>query len=208
MAWQQLAEAGINTLTVDSRGHVESGGKYDNWTDPNRDEGMQKAQADIDVAFQFLASRPGVDSTVIGVGGARILGVDNSVQTARRHTAEVKSLVLISGETFRLGVEFLHQASQLPEPFVVSASDGRLLKASFFAAANRVREFCLQINHTRSRGVLRQRENSYHKWQRRTESHFVHSILLKVQTITYTILRKETRGCPRLSLINGAYRVA
>ncbi len=120
---EQLATAGINTLTVDSRGHGESGGKYDNWTDPNRDEGMHKAQADIDVAFQFLASQPGVDSHVIGVGGAGLLGVDNSVQTARRHTAEVKSLVLISGETFRPGIEFLHQASQLPELFVVSDND-------------------------------------------------------------------------------------
>jgi predicted acyl esterase len=29
---QKLAAAGINTLTVDSRGHGDSGGKYDNWT--------------------------------------------------------------------------------------------------------------------------------------------------------------------------------
>jgi dienelactone hydrolase len=120
---EQLAAAGINTLTVDSRGHGESGGKYDNWTDPNRAEGMQKALADIDVAFQFLASQPGVDRNVIGVGGAGLLGVDNSVQVARRHTAEVKSLVLISGETYGPGVEFLHQASQLPELFVVSDND-------------------------------------------------------------------------------------
>ena len=120
---EQLAAAGINTLTVDSRGHGESGGKYDNWTDPNREEGMRQAQLDIDVAFQFLASQPGVDNNVIGVGGAGLLGVDNSVQAARRHTAEVKSLVLISGETFRAGVEFLHQASQLPELFVVSDND-------------------------------------------------------------------------------------
>jgi len=120
---EQLARAGINTLTVDSRGHGESGGKYDNWTDPNRDEGRQKAQADIDTAFQFLASQPGVEGNVIGVGGAGLLGVDNSVETARRHTARVKSLVLISGETFRPGIEFLHQASQLPELFVVSDND-------------------------------------------------------------------------------------
>jgi dienelactone hydrolase len=120
---QRLAAAGINTLTVDSRGHGESGGKYDNWTDPNRDEGRQKAQADIDTAFQFLASQVGVEGDVIGVGGAGLLGVDNSVQTARRHTAKVKSLVLISGETFRPGIEFLHQSPQLPELFVVSDND-------------------------------------------------------------------------------------
>lgn len=119
---KQLAAAGINTLTVDSRGHGESGGRYDNWTDPNRDEARQKAQTDIDIALQFLASQPEVEGNVIGVGGAGLLGVDNSVQTARRHT-EVKSLVLISGETFRPGIEFLHQASQLPELFVVSDND-------------------------------------------------------------------------------------
>jgi predicted alpha/beta hydrolase len=56
---QLLAAAGINVLSVDSRGHGESGGKYDNWTDPNRDEGRQKAQGDIDTAFQFLASQTG-----------------------------------------------------------------------------------------------------------------------------------------------------
>jgi hypothetical protein len=27
--------AGINTLTVDNRRHGESGGKYDDWVDPN-----------------------------------------------------------------------------------------------------------------------------------------------------------------------------
>jgi hypothetical protein len=30
-----VVAAGINTLTVDDRGHGESGGKYDDWTDPN-----------------------------------------------------------------------------------------------------------------------------------------------------------------------------
>ena len=120
---QQLAAAGINTLTVDSRGHGESGGKYDNWTAPNRAQGRQQAQADIGTAFQFLASQAGVKGNVIGVGGAGLLGVDNSVQTARQHTAQVKSLVLISGETFRPGIEFLHQTPQLPELFVVSDND-------------------------------------------------------------------------------------
>src|SRR6516165_8180407 len=33
---RQMANAGINTLTVDMRGHGETGGKYDNWNDPNR----------------------------------------------------------------------------------------------------------------------------------------------------------------------------
>jgi len=104
---KQLAAAGINTLTVDVRGRA----RKEWWP------------ADLDTAFQFLVSQPGVSRDVIGIGGAGALGVDNSVETARRHSAEVKSLVLISGETIRPQLRFLHQASQLPELFVVSDDD-------------------------------------------------------------------------------------
>jgi len=120
---RQLANAGINTLTVDMRGHGETGGKYDNWNDPNREQAKQQWQADIDAAFQYLISQSGVNRDVIGLGGAGVLGVDNSVQTARRHPEQIKSLVLLSGETFRDGLEFLRQASRLPELFVVSYND-------------------------------------------------------------------------------------
>jgi dienelactone hydrolase len=120
---RQLANAGINTLAVDMRGHGETGGKYDNWNDPNREQAKQQWQADIDAAFQYLISQSGVNRDVIGLGGAGVLGVDNSVQTARRHPDQIKSLVLLSGETFRDGLEFLRQASGLPELFVVSDND-------------------------------------------------------------------------------------
>jgi tetratricopeptide (TPR) repeat protein len=120
----QLAAAGINTLTIDSRAHGESGGKYDNWMDPNWKEARKQWwPGDLDAAFQYLVSQPGVTRDVIGVGGAGLLGVDNSVETARRHSAQVKSLVLLSGETLRDQLQFLHQASQLPELFVVSDDD-------------------------------------------------------------------------------------
>jgi hypothetical protein len=39
----------------------------------------------------------------------------------------------------------------------------------------------LQVNHMGSRRVLRQSENTYHEWQAKTVSHFIHSTLLKVQ---------------------------
>ena len=104
---KQLAAAGINTLTVDVRGRA----RKEWWP------------ADLDTAFQFLVSQPGVSRDVIGIGGAGALGVDNSVETARRHSTEVKSLVLMSGETIRPQLQFLHQASQLPELFVVSDDD-------------------------------------------------------------------------------------
>ena len=120
---RQLAAAGINTLTVDNRGHGESGGKYDSWTNPNREQARQDLVSDIDAAFQYLVSQPGVNRDVIGIGGAGLLGVDTAVRTARQHAAEVKSLGLLSGETFRPGLEFLRQASQLPGLFVVDDND-------------------------------------------------------------------------------------
>jgi hypothetical protein len=63
-----------------------------------------------------------VKRDVIGVGGASC-GVDNSIETARRHPAEVKSLVLLSGGTTLAGRRFLRQASQLPILFAVADND-------------------------------------------------------------------------------------
>lgn len=121
---RQLAAAGVNTLTLDMRGFGESGGKpYTQLTDKEIAEDRQRWPADIDAAWQYLLSQPGVNRNVIGLGGSGYDGVDNSVQTALRHSAEVKSLALLSGETFLPGLRFLRQASQLPELFVVADSD-------------------------------------------------------------------------------------
>ncbi len=118
----QLAAAGINTLTLDMRGFGESGGKRQGW--PREDSPVKKTWADdIDTAWQYLVSQPGVNRHVIGLGGAGLVGVDNAVLTARRHATEVRSVVLLSGETFLPGQEFLRQASQLPGLFVVSDDD-------------------------------------------------------------------------------------
>jgi len=117
-----LAAAGINTLTLDMRGYGESGGKHQNW--PREDTPVKKVWADdIDEAWKYLTSQPGVNGDVIGLGGAGLLGVDNSVLTARRHSTAVKSLVLLSGETLLAGQQFLRQASQLPGLFVVADED-------------------------------------------------------------------------------------
>ena len=112
----QLAAAGFNTLTLDMGGFGESGGKTDK---PTR---LTEAR-DVDTAFQYLVSQPGVKRDLIGVGGAGWLGIDNSVTAARRHPIEIKSLVLMSGETLRDGLQFLHEARQLPELFVFSDDD-------------------------------------------------------------------------------------
>src|SRR5437868_6142734 len=103
---RQLAAAGINTLTVD--------------TDPNKTR-KQRWPGELDAALEFLVSQPGVNRDVVGIGGAGVIGVEDSVETARLHPAEVKSLVLLSGETESL--DFLRQASQLPELFVVADND-------------------------------------------------------------------------------------
>jgi pimeloyl-ACP methyl ester carboxylesterase len=109
---EQLAAAGINTVTLDMRGHGESGGTPSgNLTD------------DIDRALQYLVSQPGVKRDVIGVAGAGGLGVLNAVEAARRHFTDVKSLVLLSGEALRDGLQFLQQASDLPELFAFSDDD-------------------------------------------------------------------------------------
>ena len=112
---RQLAVAGINVLTVDSRAHGESGGTVE--------DVRQKRQGDLEAVFRFLTSQSGVKRDVIGLAGAGSHGVVNEVEIARVHPADVKSLVLISGETFRPGIEFLHDASHLPELFVVADND-------------------------------------------------------------------------------------
>jgi len=114
----QLAAAGINTLTFDVRGHGETGGQ-----EIHGEARKKQWPLDLDAAFQYLISQPGVKRDVIGIGGAGVIGVENSVETARRHSDQVKSLVLLSGETSRDGMQFLRQASQLPELFVVADDD-------------------------------------------------------------------------------------
>jgi hypothetical protein len=103
---RQLAAAGINVLTVDA--------------DPNKTR-KQRWPDELDAAFNFLVSQLGVNRDVIGIGGAGVIGVEDSVETARLDPVEVKSLVLLSGETESL--DFLRQASQLPELFVVDDND-------------------------------------------------------------------------------------
>jgi pimeloyl-ACP methyl ester carboxylesterase len=116
----QLAAGGIHTLTLDMRGLGESGGTR--WEKMDRAE-YKRFPQDVDAALELLTSQPGVNRQVIGLGGAGVEGVLQSVEAARRHPKEIKSLVLMSGETLPEGLQFLHQASQLPELFVFSDED-------------------------------------------------------------------------------------
>ncbi len=120
---RQLTAAGINVLTFDLRGFGESSGpRLDTVTQQEAAELQQKWPGDVDTALEYLAAQPRVKRDVIGVGGASC-GVNNSIQAARRHPGEVKSLVLLSGGTDFAGRQFLRQAPQLPAFFAVADDD-------------------------------------------------------------------------------------
>lgn len=116
-----LAAAGINVLTLDFRGFGESGGTaFSKLSGPEAGKLInEKFPGDVDVAFQYLVKRPGVTKDVIGAGGASC-GVNQSIQLARRHP-EVKSLVLLSGNTDKDGRVFLRKSDGLP--LFISAAD-------------------------------------------------------------------------------------
>jgi len=120
---RQLSAAGINVLTFDLRGFGESGGEpFDKLTPQQRMQLFQeKYPSDIDTAFAYLVSQPGVDRKTIGVGGASC-GVGNSVAAALRHP-EVKSLVLLSGNTDLKGRNFLRSSSAPPTLYAVADDD-------------------------------------------------------------------------------------
>ena len=119
---QQLAAAGINVLTLDYRGFGESGGvAADKATPQQAQEAQAKWPGDIDLAMQYLQSQPDVKRDIIGVGGASC-GVNNSVQAARRHP-EVKTLVLLSGNTDLDGRNFLRNDKNVPVFFAYADDD-------------------------------------------------------------------------------------
>src|SRR3984957_3220139 len=120
---QQLAAAGINVLTLDYRGFGESAGEPFDKLPPQQAGQLManKWPGDIDTAFQYLISQPGVTRDAIGVGGASC-GVNNSIQTARRHP-EVRSLVLLSGSTDLGGRNYLRSAPKTPVFFSVADDD-------------------------------------------------------------------------------------
>ncbi len=120
----RLAGTGINVLTLDYRGYGESGGTP--YKDLPQDEFAkivaEKWPGDVDTAFSYLVSQPGVTRGIVGAGGASC-GVNQSIQLARRHP-EVKSLVLLSGNTDRDGRVFLRKSEKLPMMLSAADDDG------------------------------------------------------------------------------------
>lgn len=120
----QLAAAGISVLTLDFRGFGESGGT------PVKDLPQgdlakivnEKFPLDVDVAYSYLISQPGVDVHVIGAGGASC-GVNQAIHLALRHP-EVESLVLLSGNADREARTFLTKSEKMPVLLSAADDDG------------------------------------------------------------------------------------
>ncbi len=119
----KLAARGIHSLALDYRGYGDSGGE--------RGDGAAERQlrteawpGDVDAAFDFLRSRPGVDPARSGAGGGSC-GVDQSVALARRHPGEVTTLVLLAGGLDDDGTSFLAENPWLPILGSASLDDGQ-----------------------------------------------------------------------------------
>jgi pimeloyl-ACP methyl ester carboxylesterase len=118
---ERLASSGINVFTFDYRGFGDSGGAPHDKLTPEEENKVQTEiwPGDIEIAFQYLLSQPGVAREQIGAGGASC-GVYNAIRLARRHP-EVKSLVLLAGPTDREGRQFLQSSKNMP--IFTSAAD-------------------------------------------------------------------------------------
>jgi dienelactone hydrolase len=118
----RLAAAGINVLTMDYRGHGESGGVPIDKLSNQEDERLRREKwpGDIDTALAYLESQPGVAIGIVGAGGGSC-GVNMAIRLAQRHP-EVKSLVLLSTPIlYRNEREFVRNARHLP--MFISAAD-------------------------------------------------------------------------------------
>lgn len=119
----QLAAAGFHVVTLDYRGYGESGGG------PIPDDPAERQRrvdqlwpGDVDAAFAYLLAQPSVDRNRIGAGGGSC-GVNQAIQVARRHP-EVKTLVLLAGNTNQAGQTFLQQTAWMPLLGSASLDDG------------------------------------------------------------------------------------
>jgi dienelactone hydrolase len=110
----QLAAAGISVLTLDYRGYGDSEGKAPKDLPPAEGAKVlnEKWPGDVDVAYRYLVSQPGVNAHTVGAGGASC-GVNQAIHLAIRHP-EVKSLVLLSGNADREARQFLTASKKMP----------------------------------------------------------------------------------------------
>jgi dienelactone hydrolase len=117
---EKLARAGFHVLTIDYRGFGESAGaRHNDLSNAERARLVTQVwPGDLDVAYKYLAAQPGVTG-VTGAGGASC-GVNNSIQLSRRHP-EIRSLVLLSGNTDKAGRA--HLKTKASPPLLLAAAD-------------------------------------------------------------------------------------
>src|SRR6267143_4234708 len=119
----RLAAAGIHVMTVDLRGYGDSSGTPVDKLSPEETRVVfsEKMPTDVETAYQYLVSQPGVTRDRIAVGGASC-GVNQSVHVAANHP-EVKALVLLSEGTDASGRQFLRTSAKMPLFMAVADDD-------------------------------------------------------------------------------------
>jgi dienelactone hydrolase len=134
-SWDGLASAaaarGFHVLALDYRGYGQSGGTKSD--DPQQQQWIADREwpGDIDAAYAWLTSQPGVDKTRMGAAGASC-GVNQAVQLARRH-AEVRTVALLSGGLTASGREFIRDSAWLPIFGAASQGDGGAVETTRWA---------------------------------------------------------------------------
>jgi pimeloyl-ACP methyl ester carboxylesterase len=130
-AWTAFAQAaaarGFHVMTLDYRGFGESEGQPFAPGPEQQQTIRDKWPGDVDAAFDFLVSRPGVDKTRIGAAGGSC-GVNQAMQLARRHPDQVKTVVLLSGGVEPNAREYIRRTPSFPILAVASIDDGNIVQ--------------------------------------------------------------------------------
>lgn len=125
-SWDGLATAaaakGFHVLALDYRGYGQSGGTKSDDPQQQRWIADREWPGDIDAAYAWLTSQPGMDKTRVGAAGASC-GVNQAVQLARRHP-EVRTVVLLSGGLDARSREFVRDSAWMPIFGAASQGDG------------------------------------------------------------------------------------
>lgn len=118
----RMAAAGLNVMTLDLRGYGDSEGTpIDKLTQEQLNAVFnKKIPQDIETAYKFLVSQPGVSHELLAAGGASC-GVNQSVHLAMDHP-EIRALVVLSEITNRPGRDFLRNHPGMPI-FLATAED-------------------------------------------------------------------------------------